>query len=157
MFGRVQTFGNANAADFAAGSKAAGHFARLAQIVADLDVEKARQNGGSATAKEVLFDSLRLDLQAIARTARAIDAGEPGFADPFRPPPPRRSRRCSPPPTPLRANSPTRRSRPGSSPTNCRRISLPTSPTTSPRSARPTPTCSRTTRPASPVPPPSAA
>ena len=87
MFGRVQTFGKANAADFAAGSKAAGHFARLAQIVADLDIEKARQNGGSATAKEVLFDSLRLDLQSIARTARAIDAGEPGFADRFRNPP----------------------------------------------------------------------
>ena len=87
MFGRVQTFGKANAADFAAGSKAAGHFSRLAQIVADLDIEKARQNGGSATAKEVLFDSLRLDLQSIARTARAIDAGEPGFADRFRNPP----------------------------------------------------------------------
>jgi len=86
MFGRVQTFGKVNAADFAAGSKAAGHFARLAQIVADLDVEKARQNGGSATAKEVLFDSLRLDLQSIARTARAIDAGEPSFADRFRNP-----------------------------------------------------------------------
>ncbi|MCM8610712.1 MAG: hypothetical protein NFW17_01290 [Candidatus Accumulibacter sp.] len=86
MFGRVQTFGNANAADFAAGSKAAGHFARLAQIVRDLDVEKARQDGGPATAKEVLFDSLRLDLQGIARTARAIDAGEPGFADRFRSP-----------------------------------------------------------------------
>ena len=86
MFGRVQTFGNANAADFAAGSKAAGHFASLAQIVRDLDVEKARQDGGSATAKEVLVDSLRLDLQGIARTARAIDAGEPGFADRFRSP-----------------------------------------------------------------------
>ena len=80
MFGRVQTFGNADAADFAAGSKSAGHFARLAQTVRDLDVEEARQDGGSATAKEVLFDSLRLDLEEIARTARAIDAGEPGFA-----------------------------------------------------------------------------
>ncbi|MEF8728517.1 MAG: hypothetical protein V5B34_09935 [Accumulibacter sp.] len=86
MFGRVQTFGNGNAADFAAGSKAAGHFARLAQIIRDLDGEKAQQGGGSATAKDVLFDSLRLDLQAIARTARAIDAGEPGFADRFRSP-----------------------------------------------------------------------
>jgi hypothetical protein len=82
----VQTFGNADAADFAAGSKAAGHFARLAQTVRDLDVEEARQDGGAATAKEVLFDSLRLDLQGIARTARAIDAGEPGFADRFRSP-----------------------------------------------------------------------
>ena len=84
LFSRVQTFGIGNAVDFAAGSKAAGHFARLAQIIRDLDGEKARQGGGSATAKDVVFDSLRLDLQAIARTARAIDAGEPGFADRFR-------------------------------------------------------------------------
>ncbi|MEF8755172.1 MAG: hypothetical protein V5B60_14800 [Accumulibacter sp.] len=86
MFGRVQIFGSCNAADFVTGSKAAGHFARLAQIIWDLDVEKARQGGGSATAKELLFDSLRLDLQSIARTARAIDVGEPGFADRFRSP-----------------------------------------------------------------------
>jgi len=58
----------------------------MAQTVRDLDVEEARQDGGSATVKEVLFDSLRLDLEEIARTARAIDAGEPGFADRFRSP-----------------------------------------------------------------------
>jgi hypothetical protein len=84
MFGRVQTFGKDNAADFPAGSKAAGHFASLAQVLKDLDTEKAQQGGGTATAKEVLFDALRLDLQNITRTARAIAAAEPGFADKFR-------------------------------------------------------------------------
>ena len=86
MFGRVQTFGKDNTTDFAAGSKAAGHFANVTQVIKDLDTEKAKQGGGTATAKEVLLDALRLDLQNIARTARAIDANEPGFADKFRPP-----------------------------------------------------------------------
>ncbi|MBL8395110.1 MAG: hypothetical protein JNK99_10240 [Candidatus Accumulibacter sp.] len=86
MFGRVQTFGRNHFADFANGSKAAGHFARLAQIVRDLTTERARQGGGTATAKQVLIDELRLDLQNIARTARAIGAGEAGFADKFRVP-----------------------------------------------------------------------
>lgn len=75
MGGRVQAVGKDNTADFAAGSKAAGHFASVAQIIKDL-----------ATAKEVLLDALRLDLQNIARTARAVDAAEPGFADKFRTP-----------------------------------------------------------------------
>lgn len=86
MFGRVQTFGKDHTNDFAAGGKALGHFATLAQIIQDLDTEKAKQGGGSATAKEVLFDALRLDLQNIARTARAIGENEPGFADKFRTP-----------------------------------------------------------------------
>ena len=65
-----------------------------------LDTTKAQQNGGTATAKEVLLDALRLDLQNIARTAEvaegksggwewassAVDAAEPGFADKFRTP-----------------------------------------------------------------------
>lgn len=86
MFGRVQTFGTDNAADFAAGSEAQKRFANIAQIIKDLDVEKAKQLGGGATALEVLFDSLRLDLQNISRTARAIAQDEPGFADNFAPP-----------------------------------------------------------------------
>ena len=84
MFGRVQTFGKDNTADFAAGSKAAGHFTTLAQVITDLNTAKAGQDGGTATAKSVLLDALRLDLQNIARTARAIDAAEPGFADRYR-------------------------------------------------------------------------
>jgi len=54
MFGRVQTFGKDNASDFAAGSKATGHFAAVTQVIKDLDTEKAKQGGGTATAKEVL-------------------------------------------------------------------------------------------------------
>jgi hypothetical protein len=86
MFGRVQTFGLDHTADFMAGSKAKGHFTALAQIVRDLAVERAKQGGGRATAKEVLLDALRLDLRDITRTARAIDRAEPGFADKFRAP-----------------------------------------------------------------------
>jgi hypothetical protein len=86
MFGRVQTFGLDRAADFAAGSKAKGHFTALTQIIQDLAVERAKQSGGRATAKEVLVEALRLDLRDITRTARAIDREEPGFADKFRAP-----------------------------------------------------------------------
>ena len=86
MFGRVQTFGKDNATDFAAGSKATGHFAANTQVIKDLDTEKAKQGGGTATAKEVLLDALRLDLQNIARTARAIGENEPGFEDKFQSP-----------------------------------------------------------------------
>lgn len=86
MFGRVQTFGKDRSADFAAGSKAAGHFASLALTITALDTARAGQPGGTATAKEVLLDALRLDIKNIARTARAIDMTEPGFADKFRGP-----------------------------------------------------------------------
>jgi len=83
MFGRAETFGKDNAADFAAGSKAATHFASIAQVIKDLDAAKAGQQGGGVTAKEVLLDALRLDIQNIGRTARAIAQDEPGFADNF--------------------------------------------------------------------------
>lgn len=86
MFGRVQTFGTDNAADFAAGSEAQKRFANIAQIIKDLDAARAGQQGGGGTSKEVLLDALRLDLQNITRTARAIAQDEPGFADNFRPP-----------------------------------------------------------------------
>jgi hypothetical protein len=84
MFTRVQTFGKERNADFPAGSKAAGHFAALSQVITDLEAAKASQGRGRATAKAVLLDALRLDLQDIARTARAIDAEKPGFAHPYR-------------------------------------------------------------------------
>ena len=57
---------------------------KITEIIQGLDAAKANQQGGSATAKEVMLDSLRLDLQNIARTARAIAQDEPGFADNFR-------------------------------------------------------------------------
>ena len=86
MFGRVDTFGRDGAADFIPTSEATKRFANIQRIIADLDREKANQKGGSATAKEVLLDALRLDLQNVARTARAIAQDEPGFAEKFRTP-----------------------------------------------------------------------
>ncbi len=86
MFGRVQTFGTDNTADFAAGGEARKRFANIGKIISDLDDAKAGQVGGGSTALEVLFDALRLDLQNITRTAAAIAQDEPGFADTFRPP-----------------------------------------------------------------------
>jgi len=84
MFGRVQTFGQNNASDFAADSKATGHFSAISSIIQEIDAAKALQQGGNATAKEVLLDGLKLDLQNIGRTARAIEQDEPGIAASFR-------------------------------------------------------------------------
>src|SRR2546428_9925923 len=84
MFGRVVTFGKDNAADFPAATEGAKRFANLAQVIAGLDDAKANQKPGGATAKSVLLDALRLDVQNIARTARAIAQDEPGFGDRFR-------------------------------------------------------------------------
>lgn len=84
MFGRVQTFGQTNASDFAADSKATGHFTNTGNIIQQIDAAKALQKGGDATAKEVLLDGLRLDLQNIARTARAIEQDQPGVVAKFR-------------------------------------------------------------------------
>ena len=87
MFTRVGTFGRENAADFPADSEAGKHFAALKQISADLVKAKAGQQAtGGTTAKSVLLDGLKLDLQNIARTARAIAQDKPGFADNFAPP-----------------------------------------------------------------------
>lgn len=84
MFVRVSNFGSDHAADFAAGGEGAKHFANLNQVIAGLDTAKAGQKTNGATAKEVLLDALRLDLQNIARTARAIAQDQPGFADRFK-------------------------------------------------------------------------
>lgn len=84
MFSRVRAFGLEHAADFAPGSKAAGHFAALNQILQSLDQARAAQRGdGSTASKAALLDALRLDLANINRTARAIAQTEPGFAAPF--------------------------------------------------------------------------
>jgi len=82
--GRVQTFGKDNAADFALTGEATKRFTNVGQIIKDLDAAKAGQQPGAATAKEVLIDALRLDLQNLARTARAIEQDEPGFAAKYR-------------------------------------------------------------------------
>jgi hypothetical protein len=86
MFGREKTFGQTNAADFAAGSEALKHFGNLNTIITGLDKAKAAQQGGGVTAKSVLLDGLRLDVQNVTRTARAMDQDDPGLADQFPPP-----------------------------------------------------------------------
>ena len=83
-FGREIVFGNENAADFAVGSDAKTHFAKLAAVVDKLSKAKAGQQPGSATPRSVLLDALRLDVQNIARMARAMDQDAPGSTDKFR-------------------------------------------------------------------------
>ena len=79
---RVQTFGKTNAGDFAAGSLAATQFAALDATIASIDAAKAQQTPARVS-KATLLDALLLDLRAIARTARAIDATTPGFSAGF--------------------------------------------------------------------------
>jgi hypothetical protein len=85
-FKRVDTFGQDNAADFAAGSTAQTNFTIIGQVIAGLDTAKAGQKPGRNTSKEALLDAIRLDIQNITRTASAIALTEAGFADSFRPP-----------------------------------------------------------------------
>lgn len=80
---RVQTFGDANAADFTTTSKATTLFATLDDHVGKLDEAKADQMP-TLVSKQTLLDALLLDLKNIARTARAIELDENGFAEPYR-------------------------------------------------------------------------
>src|SRR5262245_55388499 len=86
MFGRVKTFGQTTTADFTAGGEAAKHFTSIGQIITDLDKAKATQQRDGVVSKAALLDALRLDVQNVTRTARAIDQDEPGFAGKFPPP-----------------------------------------------------------------------
>jgi hypothetical protein len=83
MFGRVDSFGRTNAADFQPDSEAGKRFATLGGIIHDLDSAKARQKPGRATVKQTLLEALRSDILNIVRTARAIAMDDPGFADGF--------------------------------------------------------------------------
>lgn len=85
-FKRVQTFGDVNAADFAAGSVAQTKFTTLDQVIAGLDKAKAGQVTNANTTMETLLDAVKLDLQNITRTAAIIGDEQPGFADSFHPP-----------------------------------------------------------------------
>jgi hypothetical protein len=79
---RIQTFGIANAADYAASTKAKAHFTAITGHITALDDAKAGQLPARAS-KETLIDALRLDLKNIARTARSIELKENGFAAPY--------------------------------------------------------------------------
>jgi hypothetical protein len=79
----VQTFGRANAADFEPGAKALIHFGNVDDLISGIDRAKAGQKP-TRVSKETLLDALTLDLQNIARTARAIELTSPSFAAPYR-------------------------------------------------------------------------
>jgi hypothetical protein len=79
----VQTFGREHAADYPANSKAATLLAALDTLLTDLTQAKVGQIR-TPVSKETLLDALHLDHLNLARTARAIEVAEPGFAAPYR-------------------------------------------------------------------------
>ncbi|HEY5298373.1 MAG TPA: hypothetical protein VIK59_10650 [Verrucomicrobiae bacterium] len=56
-FQRAKTFGQDNAADFAAGSTAQTNFTIISQTLTSLDSAKAGQKPGRNTSKETLLDA----------------------------------------------------------------------------------------------------
>ena len=87
MFVRVGGFGAAYRDRFSESSVGARKFARLQQVVSELEqkavLKFASERAGNAargSARKALFDELR----AIARTAKAIAEDAPGFDAPFR-------------------------------------------------------------------------
>lgn len=84
MFKRVQIFGQTYIVDFATGSVAVTNFGVIGQVITGLDNAKILQKPGDDTAYGVLVHNIRLDVENIARTAKAIDQDQPGFADAFR-------------------------------------------------------------------------
>jgi hypothetical protein len=76
---RVQTFGIANAADFAPGSKATLLFPALDSVLENLLGARVGQLR-TPVGKPALLDALFADFKDIARTSRAIALEEPGFS-----------------------------------------------------------------------------
>jgi hypothetical protein len=79
---RIQTFGRTHGAGFASGSQTLGYFAQLDALLIKIDGAKVGQLP-TRVSKSTLLDALLLDLQAIARTARAIALKEPDFDTPY--------------------------------------------------------------------------
>jgi hypothetical protein len=77
---RVQTFGRDNAADFAAGSKAAGFLLELDPVVFALTAATVGQLR-TPVGKPARIEALSVDFKDIARTSRAIKLDDPGFDD----------------------------------------------------------------------------
>jgi hypothetical protein len=89
-FVRILAFTAGHSADFQAtspGGRAITDLTRITTALAPLtDSRIGGEPSGSTLAKEELEDALREDLNDIARTARAIEAGsppQPGFATPY--------------------------------------------------------------------------
>lgn len=83
MFLRVDAFGGDYLTWLSATSKGAGYRKTVKEVIAQLAQNKVLQQPPRAIAIEVLFDALLLDLKMIAKTARAIQQDEPGFATSF--------------------------------------------------------------------------
>ena len=80
---RVDTFGTTNEPDWTANVKATGHYANITRILDDLRDAKLKQLR-VPVGKTTILDALWLDFKNVARTSRAIDQDEPGFAAPYR-------------------------------------------------------------------------
>ena len=80
---RVSAFGSENNSDLPAGCEAIQRFANVATLSAKLNGFKVGQLRGPASL-QTLLDALWFDFKDIARTARAIDLDEPGFAGFYR-------------------------------------------------------------------------
>lgn len=76
---RVQTFGKTNASDFTTAGSTPDFFASLDALLTKLELAKTTQVPNRVS-KLFLLDALELDFRNIARTARAIDTTEHGFA-----------------------------------------------------------------------------
>lgn len=90
MFLRVQDFGSAHANDFAAASLGKQLFAKLSDIIAEIEGHSASEASGVGLARQgtttrgQAIDALREDLEAINRTALTMAAEVPGIEDKFR-------------------------------------------------------------------------
>lgn len=84
-FTRTLNFVRANQSDVAT-TDAPQHLDNLDAVIKGFNKAKAGQKGGSAEAKDVLIEALRIDVENITRTARGYAQNDPGFEELFRPP-----------------------------------------------------------------------
>ena len=90
MFIRVRQYGEAHAEAFPAGSRGNEVFAELNSVIARLEEYASAQESGARAAKEgtalkgAARAALREDMEAVARTARAMALTTPGLDDKFR-------------------------------------------------------------------------
>jgi hypothetical protein len=93
MFVRVDAFGDARIADFAAASIGRTLFVDLKAVIAELNAHAAAEVSGRGSARQETDmraetrRELREDLEAIYRTARAMDAPGNSISEMFRVPP----------------------------------------------------------------------
>jgi hypothetical protein len=90
MLARVRDFGARHAEQFPSGSLGADILAEIGAVVDKLSAHSVEQAAGSSTAREgtanrrLARETLRSDLEAMNRTARAIAVRVPSIAEKFR-------------------------------------------------------------------------